>query len=139
MENFYCLNCLYYFRTKNKLQSHKKVCENKYLCNVIMLSEGTEISELNQYQKSDKASFIIYKDLECIIKNTDVCKNNPDNSYTTKVSKHILSGFLMSTLLSFKSIKNKHDVCRSKDYMKKFCESLRQHTMKIIILKKRSY
>ena len=139
MENFYCLNCLYYFRTKNKLQSHKKVCENKYLCNVIMLSEGTEISELNQYQKSDKASFIIYKDLECIIKNTDVCKNNPDNSYTTKVSKHILSGFLMSTLLSFKSIKNKHDVCRSKDYMKKFCESLRQHTMKIIILKIRSY
>ena len=135
MENFYCLNCLYYFRTKNKLQSHKKVCENKYLCNVIMLSEGTEISELNQYQKSDKASFIIYKDLECIIKNTDVCKNNPDNSYTTKVSKHILSGFLMSTLLSFKSIKNKHDVCRSKDYMKNFCESLREHTMKIIILK----
>ena len=100
-----------------------------------MLSEGTEISELNQYQKSDKASFIIYKDLECIIKNTDVCKNNPDNSYTTKVSKHILSGFLMSTLLSFKSIKNKHDVCRSKDYMKNFCESLREHTMKIIILK----
>ena len=135
MENFYCLNCLYYFRTKNKLQSHKKVCENKYLCNVIMLSEGTETSELNQYQKSDKASFIIYKDLECIIKNTDVCKNNPDNSYTTKVSKHILSGFLMSTLLSFKSIKNKHDVCRSKDYMKNFCESLREHTMKIIILK----
>ena len=135
MENFYCLNCLYYFRTKNKLQSHKKVCENKYLCNVIMLSEGTEISELNQYQKYDKASFIIYKDLECIIKNTDVCKNNPDNSYTTKVSKHILSGFLMSTLLSFKSIKNKHDVCRSKDYMKNFCESLREHTMKIIILK----
>ena len=135
MENFYCLNCLYYFRTKNKLQSHKKVCENKYLCNVIMLSEGTEISELNQYQKSDKASSIIYKDLECIIKNTDVCKNNPDNSYTTKVSKHILSGFLMSTLLSFKSIKNKHDVCRSKDYMKNFCESLREHTMKIIILK----
>ena len=137
--DFYCLNCLHSFSTKNKLQSHKKVCENKYLCNVIMPSEDTEISELNQYQKSDKAPFIIYKDLECIIKNTDVCKNNPDNSYTTKVSKHILSGFLMSTLLSFKSIKNKHDVCRSKDYMKKFCESLRQHTMKIIILKKRSY
>ena len=72
-------------------------------------------------------------------KKADGCKNNPDNSYATKVSEHILSGFSMSTLLSFKSIKNKHDVWRSKDYMKKIYESLRQHTMKIIILKKRIY
>ena len=25
---FYCLNCLHCFRTKNKSQSHKRVCEN---------------------------------------------------------------------------------------------------------------
>ena len=25
--NFYCLNCLHSFRTKIKLESHKKVCE----------------------------------------------------------------------------------------------------------------
>ena len=30
--DFYCLNCLHYFRTKNKLESHKKACENKDLC-----------------------------------------------------------------------------------------------------------
>ena len=28
---FYCLNCLHYFKTKNKLKYHKKVCENKFL------------------------------------------------------------------------------------------------------------
>ena len=27
--DFSCLNCLYSFRTKNKLESHKKVWENK--------------------------------------------------------------------------------------------------------------
>ena len=27
--DFYCLNCLHIFRTKNKLESHKKVCKNK--------------------------------------------------------------------------------------------------------------
>ena len=27
--NFYCLNCLDSYRTKNKLESHKIVCENK--------------------------------------------------------------------------------------------------------------
>ena len=26
--DFYCLNCLHFFRTKNKFESHKKVCEN---------------------------------------------------------------------------------------------------------------
>ena len=35
--------------------------------------------KFNQYQKSDKAPFIIYADLECIIEKTDGCKNNPEN------------------------------------------------------------
>ena len=47
--NFYCLNCLHSFRTKNKLESHKRVCENKSFCYVIMFSEDTKILEFNQY------------------------------------------------------------------------------------------
>ena len=54
----------------------------------------------------------------------------------TKVSKHIPSGFSMSSLSSFRSIENKHDVYRGTDFMKKFCEFLREHTMKIINFKK---
>ena len=45
---------------------------------------GTQILEFNQYQKSDKASFIIYADLECLIEKTDGCKNNPENSFIKK-------------------------------------------------------
>ena len=44
-----------------------------------MLSEDIKIIEFNQYQKSDKAPFIIYVDLECIIEKTDGYKNNPEN------------------------------------------------------------
>ena len=58
-----------------------------------MPSKDTKILECNQYQKSDKAPFAIYPDLECIIEKTDGCKNNPENSSTTKVSKHIPSAF----------------------------------------------
>ena len=39
--DFYCLNCRHFFRTKNTLKLHKKVCENKNFCNVIMPSEDT--------------------------------------------------------------------------------------------------
>ena len=42
-------------------------------------------------------------------------KNNPENSSTTIVSEHIPSGFSMSTISSFRSIENKHDVYRVKN------------------------
>ena len=135
------MNCLHSFKTKNKLDLHKTVCENRDFSNVIILSEDTRIFEFNQYQKSDKAPFIIYADLECITKKIDVCKNNAENSSTTKVCKHIPSSFLMSTISLFRSIENKHDVCGGENYMKfkytKFCEFLREHTMKIINIRKK--
>ena len=134
---YYSLNCLNSFRTKDKFESHKKVCQNKDFCKVIMAFEDTKILEFNQYQKSDKAPFIIYADLECIIEKIDGCKNNPENSSTTKVSEHIPSGFSMSTI-SFRSIENNHDVYRGKDWMKKFCESLREHAIKIVNFKEKN-
>ena len=53
-----------------------------------MYSEGTKILELNHDQKSKKGPFIIYADLECIIKKIDGCKNNPENSFKRKESEH---------------------------------------------------
>ena len=44
----------------------------------------------------------------------------------------------MSTILPFTYIENKDDVYGYKDCMKKFCESLRQHTMKIADFKKKN-
>ena len=43
----------------------------------------------------------------------------------------------MSTILLFRSIENKNDVYRGNHCMKKFCESLREHAMKIIDFKKK--
>ena len=71
---FYYLNYLYSFKTKTKLESHKKACENKDFRNVVMPSEDTKILEFNEYQKSDKAPFIIYAYLEFIIEKIDGCK-----------------------------------------------------------------
>ena len=96
-----------------------------------MPSDDIKILEFNQYQKSDKALFIVYVDFECIIEQIDGCKNNSENS-SEKVSQHIPSGFSMPTISSFKSIENKHHVYRGKYCMKTFCELLRQQEMKII-------
>ena len=96
-----------------------------------MTSKDIRTLEFNQHQKSDKIAFIIYADLECLIEKIDQCKNNPENSFTTKVRENIPSGFSMSTISSFKSTEKKHDVYRGKDYMTKYCESLKEHIMKI--------
>ena len=40
---FYCFNCLPSFRKKNKLESHKNVCENKDFCGVVMSFEDTKM------------------------------------------------------------------------------------------------
>ena len=39
--------------------------------------EDTKMLKFNQYQKSDKAPFIIYADLESKIEKLDKCKNSP--------------------------------------------------------------
>ena len=38
----------------------------------------------------------------------------------------------MSTVWAFDGIENKHDVFKGEDFMKKFCESLREHSVKVI-------
>ena len=77
--NLFCLNCLHSFRRKSKLEFHKKVCENKDLCNVIITSENNKALEFNKYQKSDKTQSIIYGDVKSLAEKIDVCKNNPEN------------------------------------------------------------
>ena len=63
-----CLNCLHSFRTENKLKSHEKVCKNKDFCGIVMPSEKDNILDFNQYIKSDKMPYIIYADIESLIK-----------------------------------------------------------------------
>ena len=60
------------FKTKNKPEFHKKVCQNEDFCNVAMLSDDTK-TEFNQYPKSNKAPFITYADLEYLIRKIDGC------------------------------------------------------------------
>ena len=85
--------------------------------------EDTKILEIHQYKKSDKASFIIYANVECIVEKTDRYKNNPQNWFTAKVSERIPSAFSMSTISSLRNTENNHDVYRGKDCMKSFVNS----------------
>ena len=108
--DFYCLKCFHSFETEKKVELHKKACENKDFRNEITPSKDNKILEFNQYQNSDKAAFVIYEDLYCMIEKIDGYKNNPENSSTTKVREHTPSGFSMSTISSFRRIEDKRNI-----------------------------
>ena len=99
-----------------------------------MPSQDTKILEFNQYQKFDKAPFIIYADLECLKEKVDGCKNNLKSSFITKDGTKILN----QVFQFLQYIENKYDVYRCNNWMKKFCEFLRELTMKIINFKKKN-
>ena len=71
--DFYCLNCFHAYRTKNKLETHKKICENHDYCHVEMPNEDNKIIKYNQGEKSIKSPFIIYADLECLFEKIFTC------------------------------------------------------------------
>ena len=55
------------YRTKSKLESHKKICENHDYCHVEMPTKDNNIIKYNHGERSMKVPFIIYADLECLL------------------------------------------------------------------------
>ena len=70
-----------------------------------MPSEKDNLLEFNQYMKSDKTRYIIYGDIESLIKKIDGCVFNPENSSTTIIGAHIPCRYSMSTIWAFDHIK----------------------------------
>ena len=136
-EDFYCLNCFHSYRTENKLKAHKKICENHDYCNVEMPTKDNNIIKYNQGEKSIKLPTVIYADLECLLEKISKCQNNPNESSTTEINKHIPSGYSIFTHCSFDRAKNKLNHYRGKDCMKKFSKDLREHATKIINFEKK--
>ena len=131
-EDFYCLNCFHSYKTENKLEAHKKICQNHDYCHVEMPTENNNIIKYNHGEKSIKLPFVIYTDLECLLEKMSTCMNNPNESSTTKINKHTPSGYSIFTSCSFDKSRNKLNYYRGKDCMKKFCEDLKEHATRII-------
>ena len=105
--DFYCLNCFHSYRTLNKLKKHERVCNNHDYCHIDMPNEGVNILKYSPGDKLLKAPFIIYADLECLLKKEQSCQNNPKNSYTERKAKHKPSGYSLSLNCSFDKKRDK--------------------------------
>ena len=102
-----------------------------------MPTKNNNIIKYNHGEKSMKLPFVIYTDLECLLEKISTCINNPNESSTTKINKHVPSGYSIFTHCSFDESKNKLNYYRGKDCMKKFSKDLRDHASKIINYEKK--
>ena len=132
-EDFYCLNCFHSHRTKNKLETHKKTCENNKYCHVETPTKDNNTIKYNQVEKSIKLLFVVYADLEFLLEKMSTCQNNPSESSTTEINKHTLSGYSLFMHCSFDKNKIKLIIKEAK----KFCKDLRTHATKIINYEKK--
>ena len=90
-----------------------------------MPNEDNKILKYNSGEKSLKAPFIVYADLECLLQKIDTCQNNHEKSYAEKIAKHKPSGYSLVTSCSFDKSKTECNYYRGKHYMKTFCKDLR--------------
>ena len=79
-----------------------------------------------------KNPFIIYADIECLLKPISTCDNTADNSFTIKTSKHIPSGYSMLVSHAYDKTKNTHSVYSGEDCMDVFCHDLNEKVNTII-------
>ena len=82
---FYCLNFLHSFRTKNRLKKHKNVCKSHdYSYRAMPKEYNKKLKHING-QKCIKVLFIVFANFEFWLEKIDICYNNPGKSSTTKL------------------------------------------------------
>ena len=81
--DFYCLNCFHSYSTKEKLEKHENICNDHDNCYGEMPNVN-KILKYNHEEKSLKAPFIFYADLERLLEKMHSCQNNFAKSYTEK-------------------------------------------------------
>ena len=135
--DFYCFNCFHPNTTEKKLRKHERICNNNEFCHPKIPDENNKILKYIPGEKSLRVSFIIYADLECLLRKINTCMNNPEKSHTEKKATHRLSGFSLVTCCSFDKSKNERKYCRAEDCMKIFYRDLKSQAMKIINYEKK--
>ena len=143
-EDFYCLNCFNSYTTKNKLKEHEEICNNHDSCHIEMPKCFEKILKYSLGEKSLKAPFAIYLNLECLLKKQQSRENDNNNnyynlekSYTEKKARHEPSGWAMLTRCSFDEEENKLDYCRGKDCIDEFRKQLKERATEIINYEKK--
>lgn len=67
-KKFLCSRCLHYFYSESKLNTHIVDCEKLNNCKISLPVNGNNMIQFKDFKHKEKVPFVIYADLECILK-----------------------------------------------------------------------
>ena len=71
--DFYCLNGFHSYTTETRLEKHERICYDNDFCYLKMPDEDNKTLQYVPGKTSLKVPFIIYADLECLLKTINTC------------------------------------------------------------------
>lgn len=71
-KKYICNSCRHYFAITVKLEQHMEDCRVSNSCRINLPHENSKIIKFKNYRYKKLSPFVIYADLECILK---PCKN----------------------------------------------------------------
>ena len=127
----FCLRCLNSFWTLKSLNKHLEYCSNHETVKINMPKKGSVLFFNNHY-KSERVPFIIYADIESLIKSIQTCEPNPQSSYTKKYQKHEPISFsYYIKCFDDNAFSQEPRTYTGSDAMQKFVESLEKDIIEI--------
>ena len=82
-KSYFCDRCLNSFWCEKSLNKHLEYCSNHEAVKIEMSKKG-DILKFENYYKGERLPFIIYADIESLIKPIQTCEADPEKSYTKK-------------------------------------------------------
>ena len=120
---YICRRCLNPFPKEESLKTHEEYCNTSECIKTNMPEKGSKIIFKNHW-RSEKVPFIIYADMESILKPIEKCDSDPEKKYTQKYQKHEPISFSYYIKCSYKNNTLEPRSYTEVDAMKKFIEWL---------------
>ena len=93
-----CLRCLNAFKTNEKLEIQKEICQSNEF---IEMPEEETFIEFENHIRSQKMPFVIFADFESLVEPISGCQPNPEKCFTNQFQKHKPCGFFYHIKCSF--------------------------------------
>ena len=131
-QKFYCCYCLHGFWRKRLLNNHVLYCQTHGAQRTEMPSEENKWLNYSDVYKQLKVPFVVYDDFECITEAISTCQPNICKSSTTKMARHVPSGFTYKIVGPEDKLTEDHVTYRGNNVAETFVEHMVQVEERLI-------
>lgn len=128
----FCDVCLNYFFDESKLQAHKNSCSLQNECQIELPTTDKSILKFKNFSKQLQIPFVIYADIETVLKKVDHPLGRSDNTKCYQKHEPYSVGYFLKC--SFDDSKSYYEHFRGEDCITKFIQKLHHIAMEVEVV-----